>query len=225
MLYTEMKPFEEIKKFIEQENCIFLLGCGGCAEVCKTADEETISKIETKIKDEGKLICGKLTVEFMCSKQLLVKRLRRFQEQVDSCSAFLIFSCGIGVQCAASVLTKPVYPATDTISLGGFQGLWPGEERCGQCGTCYLGITGGICPITFCAKELVNGACGGAKDGKCEINTGKECGWNLIYERLKKIGKIELLKEAIQPRNFKKMEPDEKLRKTIHFSIDRYEID
>ncbi len=221
MLYTETKSFEEIEKLIKQEESIFLLGCGGCAEVCKTADEETIAEIEAKIKETGKSISGKLIVDFMCSKHLLIKRLARYQELLDGCSAILVFSCGIGVQCAGAVSDRAVYPATNTISLGGFQGLWPGEERCAQCGTCYLGITGGICPITFCAKELLNGACGGAKDGKCEIKTERECGWVLIYERLKKIGKLELLKEIQQPRDFRKIEPDAKLRKTIHFDIDR----
>ncbi|MCM8825579.1 MAG: methylenetetrahydrofolate reductase C-terminal domain-containing protein [Candidatus Omnitrophica bacterium] len=221
MLYTELKNFEEIKKLLESEKNILLLGCGGCAEVCKTANEGTIVEIEGKLKELGKTVTGKLIVDFMCSKHLLIKRLSRYQELVDSCSGILVFSCGIGVQCAGAVSDKPVYPAADTISLGGFQGLWPGEERCAQCGTCYLGITGGICPVTFCAKELVNGACGGAKDGMCEIKTEKECGWVLIYERLKKIGKLEFLKQVQEPRNFRKIEPDAKLRKTIHFAIDR----
>lgn len=221
MLYTEMKSFDEIMRLLESEKSVFLLGCGGCAEVCKTSDQETISEIEMKLKDSGKHVPGKLVVDFMCSKHLLIKRLSRIQEILDRCSAILVFSCGIGVQCAGAVSEKAVYPATNTISLGGFQGLWPGEERCAQCGTCYLGITGGICPITFCAKELVNGACGGAKDGKCEIKTDKECGWNLIYERLKKIGRLELLRQPQQPRDFKKFEPDAKLRKSIHFAIDK----
>lgn len=221
MLYTEMKAFEEIMKLLSNDGSVFLLGCNGCAEVCKTADEKTISEFEKNLKENGKEIAGKLIVDFMCSKILLIKRLERQKESLSKADSILVFSCGIGVQCAGAVSEKPVYPATNTIYLGGFQGLWPGEERCAQCGTCYLGITGGICPITFCAKELVNGACGGAKDGKCEIKTEKECGWNLIYERLKKIGRLELLKEFQTPRNFKKMEPDAKLRKSIHFAIDK----
>ncbi|MCM8758944.1 MAG: methylenetetrahydrofolate reductase C-terminal domain-containing protein [Candidatus Omnitrophica bacterium] len=221
MLYTEMKSFDEIKKLLEREKTIFLLGCNGCAEVCKTSDEKSISEIESKLKESGKDVVGKLLIDFLCSKQLVIKRLSRVQEKIDICTAILVFSCGIGVQCTAAVSNKSIYPATNTISLGGFQGLWPGEERCAQCGTCYLGITGGICPITFCAKELVNGACGGAKDGKCEIKTEKECGWNLIYERLRKINRLDLLKEFQQPRDFKKFEPDAKIRKTIHFAIDK----
>ncbi|HPP66946.1 MAG TPA: methylenetetrahydrofolate reductase C-terminal domain-containing protein [bacterium] len=221
MLYTEMKSFEEIRMCVDSEKDLFLLGCGGCADVCKTADEKTISEIEAKLKEAGKNITGKLTVDFMCSKTLLAKRVARYQQLLDNASGIIVFACGIGIQCAAAILDKSVYPATNTLSLGGFQGLWPGEERCGQCGTCYLGITGGICPITFCAKELVNGACGGAKDGKCEIKTDKECGWILIYERLRKIQRLDLLKQTQNPRNFKKMEPDSELRKTIHFAIDK----
>jgi len=220
MIYTELKNWEEIKNLLEKENDIFLLGCNGCAEVCETGGEKVLQQVKEKLAKDGKNIAGTLSIDFLCNKTLIVKRLHRQVSDWQKATCFLVFSCGIGVQCAAAVTSKPVYPATNTISLGGFQGLWPGQERCAQCGSCYLGITGGICPITYCAKELVNGPCGGAKNGKCEIKTDKDCGWALIYERLKKTGKWEQLRELQTPRNYKKMEPGPDLRKNIHFSID-----
>ncbi len=223
MIYSELKDFEEILKLVKEENSLFLAGCNGCAEVCKTGGSEVVEKISEKLKEAGKEIKGKVIVDFLCSKNLIVKKMRFYLNEIMDSSGILVFSCGIGVQCVSAVVDKPVYPATNTVYLGGFQGLWPGKERCAECGTCYLGITGGICPITFCTKQLVNGPCGGTNDGKCEIDPEKPCGWALIYERLKKINKLELLREYQNPRDFKKMEVNTDLRRKVFFDIDKNE--
>jgi len=223
MIYTELKNFDEIKKFLDCKDGIFLLGCNGCAEACETGGAKVLEMMKEKIEQEGKKITGSANIDFLCSKDLIIKRLKRHIKEIRESSAILVFSCGIGVQAVSNVVNKPVYPATDTISFGGFQGVWPGEERCAQCGTCYLGITGGICPITACTKELVNGPCGGTNDGKCEIDSEKDCGWALIYDRLKKIGKLDFLKEFQKPRNFRKMEPTGEIKKTVFFAIDKEE--
>ena len=221
MLYTELKKIDEILKLTEKEKKIFLVGCNGCAEVCETGGEKVLDEVKIKLEENGKEIAGKVNIEFLCSRILVMKKLKRYLKKIEDSEAILVFSCGIGVQVISKVVDKPVYPATNTVYLGGFQGLWPGEERCAECGTCYLGITGGICPITFCTKELINGPCGGAKDGKCEIDPEKDCGWVLIYERLKKINKLDILKEIQSPRDFKKMEPAKKIKEQIFFNIDR----
>lgn len=115
----------------------------------------------------------------------------------------LVFSCGVGVQTIAEYLgNKPVYAACDTYPLPGFQGVTPLEYDCKQCGECYLNITGGICPITACSKSLVNGQCGGSKNGKCEVDSNMECGWERIYRRLAQLGRLDVLKCPTQVRNF-----------------------
>lgn len=222
MIYSELKQFEEILGMLKERE-ISLLLCNGCAEVCKVSDEKSIEEIEKKLIEAGKEIKGKVRVDFLCSKILTTRKLKRHLKELNNSSAILVFSCGIGVQCTSKIIEKPVYPATNTIYLGGFQGLWPGEERCEECGTCYLGITGGICPVTFCTKGLVNGPCGGTNNGKCEIDPEKDCGWVLIYEKLKKIGKLEILKEYQNPRNYKLLQPSSNLRKKIYFDIDKNE--
>ena len=122
---------------------------------------------------------------------------------IDEADAVLVLSCGVGVQTVAEYLdTKPVYAGCDTVRLPGFQGVTPQEFDCGQCGECYLNYTGGICPITACSKSLVNGQCGGSKDGKCEVNPEMECGWERIYRRLKMLGRLDALKCPTQIRNF-----------------------
>ncbi|HDN97602.1 MAG TPA: 5,10-methylenetetrahydrofolate reductase [bacterium] len=221
MLYTELKKIDEILKLTRKEKRIFLIGCNGCAEVCETGGEKALNEMEMKLEENGKEIVGKVNIEFLCSRILVMKKLKRYLKKIENSEAILVFSCGIGVQVVSKVIDKPVYPATDTVYLGGFQGLWPGEERCEECGMCYLGITGGICPITFCTKQLVNGPCGGANNGKCEIDPEKDCGWVLIYERLRKINKLDILKEIQKPRDFKKMEPSKNVKGKIFFNIDK----
>ena len=118
--------------------------------------------------------------------------LKVTKAEIDEADAILVFSCGVGVQTvAARFETKPVYAGCDTQRLPGFQGVTPLEYDCKQCGECYLNETGGICPITACSKSLVNGQCGGSKNGKCEVNPEMECGWERIYRRLEKLGKLD----------------------------------
>ena len=115
----------------------------------------------------------------------------------------LVLSCGVGVQTVSDLYpTKKVCAACDTYALPGFQGVTPLEYDCKQCGECYLNLTGGICPITACSKSLLNGQCGGAKDGKCEVDPNMECGWERIQRRLAQIGRLDALKSPIQVRNY-----------------------
>ena len=67
------------------------------------------------------------------------------------------------------------------------------NEYCRMCGDCVLGSTGGICPVTQCAKSLVNGPCGGQKNGKCEANAENDCAWIKIYNRLVALGQEDKL--------------------------------
>ena len=99
---------------------------------------------------------------------------------------------------------KKVYAICDTFPLPGFQGVTAQEVDCDRCGQCYLNITGGICPITACSKSLVNGQCGGAKNGKCEVDCNMDCGWERIYRRLKQLDRLDVLKCPVQIRNYNK---------------------
>ena len=114
-----------------------------------------------------------------------------------------MFSCGVGVQTISGLLDdKPVYACCDTVELPGFQGVTPLEYDCDQCGECFLNLTGGICPITACSKSLVNGPCGGTKDGKCEVSPTIDCGWERIIQRLKAQGRLDVLRCPTQMHDF-----------------------
>ena len=48
-----------------------------------------------------------------------------------------------------------------------------------------------ICPVSRCAKRVMNGPCGGSTNGKCEISKDVDCAWQLIIDRLKALNKME----------------------------------
>ena len=130
-------------------------------------------------------------------------RLAPHAQAIADADAVLVFSCGVGVQTIAeNYPNKKVIACCDTYALPGFQGVTPLEHDCKQCGQCYLNLTGGICPITACSKSLVNGQCGGAKNGMCEVDPNMECGWERIMRRLQQVGRMDVLKCPIQLRDY-----------------------
>jgi len=220
MLYTENKPIDEVLESLGAESNIFLLGCNGCAEVCETGGEKALSAMKTELEKAGKNVTSTCLVDFLCNKMLVTTRLSREMDKLQQSDSVLVLTCGIGVQAVSKVVNKVVHPAANTVSLGGLQGLWPSEERCHACGDCALDYTGGICPVTFCAKSLLNGPCGGAKDGKCEVDSEKDCGWQLIYDRLQKVGRLENLKKVRVARDHSKMLPSSELRQKSFYDIE-----
>ena len=148
-------------------------------------------------------------------------RLSHAGDKLKNADSVLALTCGVGVQAVARVVNIVVHPGANTVSLGGMQGLWPSDERCQACGDCALDYTGGICPIAFCAKSLLNGPCGGTKDGKCEVDLDKDCGWQLIYERLEKLGRLENLKKTRPARDHNKMMPGKDLRATSFYDLEQ----
>jgi len=142
---------------------------------------------------------------------------------VMEADSLLVLCCGVGIQAVAAMVAKPVHPGCNTINLGGSRGEWQGSERCMECGDCLLDYTGGICPLTACSKGLRNGACGGASDGKCEVSPEKPCGWELIYQRLKEVGRLDVLKKFIPPKAWNKMRPRPEMLSTSLWALEQRE--
>ncbi|UCF43451.1 MAG: methylenetetrahydrofolate reductase C-terminal domain-containing protein [Planctomycetota bacterium] len=220
MIFTQSKPIDEVLESLGEEKDIFLLACNGCVEACETGGEKGLAAIKGELEKAGKKITGTCLVDFLCNKMLVTTRLSREMDKIQSADSIVILTCGIGVQAVSKVVNKVVHPADNTVSLGGLQGLWPSDERCQACGDCALDYTGGICPIAFCAKGLLNGPCGGAQDGKCEVDAEKDCGWQLIYERLEQVGRLENFKKIRTPRDHSNMLPSDELRKTSFYDIE-----
>ena len=114
----------------------------------------------------------------------------------------IVISCGLGVQTIAEQEGLNVFTATDSLNYIGFHGMALTKKTCDACNQCYLNITGGICPITDCTKSLINGQCGGAKNGKCEVDPEMDCGWERIYRRLEMLGRLDLVRCPTQVRNY-----------------------
>ena len=198
MLITQIKAKETIVSLVEGK--AFIINCQGCKEVhfpVKEAEE-----LQKELAEAGK-VTGVITTDYICNPENMKLRLAKHMAKIEEADVVLVFSCGVGVQTVAEYLPgKKVFAACDTYRLPGFQGVTPLEVDCKQCGECYLNLTGGICPLTACSKSLVNGQCGGAKDGKCEVDPSMECGWERIYQKLKKLGRLDAMKCPVQIRDY-----------------------
>jgi len=216
MIVSQQKPFEEIIEMLKGEKSIFIIGCNGHLKICRTDGEKACSEIKEKLEEAKIKVNGCVIVDTICNKHLVVSKISQYKEQIDKADSIIAVSCGIGVQSLASTVDKYVHPANNTIVLGEFQWTLPSTERCSQCGDCVLDLTGGICPITKCTKSLLNGPCGGAKNGKCEIDKELDCGWGNICNRLKKFNKSEnLQKFSVKLRDYSKMFPKLELSKSM----------
>ena len=198
MLITELKAKETILSLVTGK--VFVLNCHGCKEI--RFPEAEAEELQAELKATGN-VTGIFTTDYICNDENLATRLAYHKDAIEAADMILVFSCGVGVQTVAAMYPeKKVCAACDTYHLPGYQGVTPLEHDCKQCGECFLNLTGGICPLTACSKSLVNGQCGGAKQGKCEVDPNMECGWERIYQKLKKIGRLDALKCPIQIRNY-----------------------
>ena len=197
MIVTKKKPIEEILKALGPASKIFIIGCGDCASTCKTGGEKEILEIKAELEASGKIVTGWAMPDSPCIASQMKVHFAKNKKIVDSSETFLVLSCGLGAQ---SVLEndrnkRPVYIGCDTVFGAILDAAGSGLfERCAMCGECVLNITAGICPVTRCAKGLLNGPCGGSNKGKCEVDKDKDCAWILIYNRLKDLNKLDGLK-------------------------------
>jgi hypothetical protein len=222
MLYSEQKHFDEIIAYLEKDKNVFIVGCDGCAQSSGSGGPQQVEEMKQKLAAAGKNVTGTKVVGFLCSKALVKSGLRGKVDQVQAADAVLVLTCGDGIQAVAASINKPVYPGCNTINLGGSRAEWEGSERCFECGQCLLWHTGGICPLTACTKSLVSGACGGAKNGKCEISQDRDCGWELIYNRLKERGLLSRLNDMMKPLDHRKLMVRPEMMSTPRFALENF---
>jgi hypothetical protein len=202
MLTTRQKPLEQVLEYLDGEKSVFLAGCKGCAEGCHTGGELEVLEMKRSLEEAGKTVTGTSLVDFMCNESLVRMTLQAHEDEIIAADSLLVLCCGIGVQATSAVVDKIVHPGCDTVSMGGRHGEWREGERCMECGDCMLEYTGGICPIARCAKMLLNGPCGGAVDGKCEVSPDIPCAWQLIIERLTKLGRLDRMDRIVAPKDW-----------------------
>jgi len=202
MLISEQKPLEEILNYLDDEKNIFLIGCKGCAEGCESGGEKQVLEMKNTLEGNSKTITGFSIIDMVCNETLTRMKLKAHKRELEAADSVLVLTCGIGVQTVAAVADKVVHPGCNTLSSGGAHAEWKEAERCLECGDCMLEFTGGICPIARCSKHLLNGPCGGSQGGKCEVDPSIPCAWQLIVEKLTKLGQLDKLEKIVAPKNW-----------------------
>ena len=204
MIVAEQKPLEEIKDLISDAQKVLVVGCGTCVTVCFAGGEKEADILATSLRMSSQLDghpkdVSHVTVQRQCEWEYI----DTIADRIKEADVVLSLGCGVGVQALAERYPDVwVVPGLNTTFLGlpVEPGVW--AERCAACGSCILGLTGGICPIARCAKQLLNGPCGGSQNGRCEISPDVPCAWQLIYDRLKAQGRLHLLMEIQPPKDW-----------------------
>ncbi|MBR4864343.1 MAG: electron transport complex subunit RsxC [Oscillospiraceae bacterium] len=204
--YTKyaLKPAEQLRELLAQTDDIFVIACNKCFKEFTVLEEPELDAFLAVAKDMGKNVTGSARADFLCNKYIAQKKLPGLIP--EGTKAVFVISCGLGIQTIADIVALPVFAASDSINYTGHHGMALTKKACDACAQCYLNITGGICPIVDCSKSLVNGQCGGAKDGKCEVSPDKDCAWEKIQQRLAAQGRLDELKaQAVQIRDYSKV--------------------
>ena len=205
MIVAEQKPIDEVKGLLGDAKKVLIVGCGTCVTVCFAGGEREAAILGSLLRMSTKLDGSpKEVTEATVQRQCEWEYLDTIRERVDEADIVLSLGCGVGVQALAEHYPEAVVvPGLNTKFMGLplEQGVW--AERCAACGQCLLGLTGGICPIARCSKQLLNGPCGGSSKGKCEVNPDIECAWQLIYDKLKAQGRLHLLMEITPAKDWR----------------------
>ncbi|MBO5078173.1 MAG: electron transport complex subunit RsxC [Oscillospiraceae bacterium] len=204
--YTKyaLKRPEELQAVLAGTDHIFVIACNKCFKEFDCVQEPDCQALLDIAQEMGKTVTGVARPDFLCNKSKAEGKLEKMiPEETES---VFVIGCGLGVQTVADLLHIPVYSATDTLNYTGHHGMALTKKACDACAQCYLTMTGGICPIVDCSKGLVNGQCGGAKNGKCEVSPDKDCAWEKIQKRLEAQGRLsELTNQPVQLRDYSKV--------------------
>ncbi len=204
MIMARPKPIEEIIDEIKDFNKVLIAGCDGCVTVCEAGGSKEVQVVASALrlyfsKESKRMEIDETSMTRQCDKDYL----HELMDKIDDYDAIVSLACGAGVQFMAEMYRKkPIFPGVDTCFIGVTEerGVW--AERCQACGQCILASTGGICPISRCSKRMLNGPCGGSEKGKCEVSPDTDCGWHLIFERLKELGQLDFFAEPTDPKDW-----------------------
>ncbi|PIP09185.1 MAG: hypothetical protein COX51_00040 [Syntrophobacteraceae bacterium CG23_combo_of_CG06-09_8_20_14_all_50_8] len=203
MIVAQRKSIPELMEILGSHKKVLVLGCGTCVTVCLAGGEREVSIISSALRIASRLKnlsleVEELTIERQCDNIFIEKAM----EAIDRNNVVLSLGCGAGVQAIAERFNKPVYAGLDTAFIGILEERATWTEKCIACGKCVLHEYGGICPITRCAKHMLNGPCSGSREDRCEVRSDRPCAWQLIYRRLKDIGELDRLKSVKAPKDW-----------------------
>ena len=199
MIVSQKKPIEELMGMLGGVKKVALVGCKSCATACGVGGEKECTEMKAYLEEHGIEVVGIVLPDESCHKMLVKKEIK--SALAAGPEAIISMACGSGCQTVAENVKLPIYPANNTMFVGQTERVGIFHEKCRTCGDCVLGETGGICPITQCAKSLVNGPCGGQKNGKCEVCADNDCAWVAIYNRMNEIGLLGKLEKTIEDKD------------------------
>jgi ferredoxin len=226
MIVAERKPMDEIRARLAGKKKILVLGCGGCVTVCLTGGERQAEMLASQLRTAARAEGGELEVSVKTpTRQCDHEFIDPLADDVAAADAVLSLACGVGVQLMSETFeTALILPAVNTTFMGAHSEAGTWTENCRGCGQCVLGETAGICPVTRCAKNLVNGACGGTNDGKCEVSPDIDCAWLQIYKRLEARGELGYLRELRDPMDWSASSSGTR-RRLVHKEMTEEEAD
>jgi ferredoxin len=201
VIVAQRKSFVEIRNLLGDRSQVLIAGCGTCVAVCLAGGEKEAGILASQLMlaashQKRDLKATAATVERQCDREFL----QLFRDKISEADAVVSLACGAGIQFLAEMYPDvPVIPGVDTSFIGVAEEAGEWTERCRSCNQCYLGITGGICPVTMCSKGLLNGPCAGTVHGKCEVDTDRNCAWTMIYERLERQSRTALQEAPVPP--------------------------
>ncbi len=204
--YTKYKrkDYEELSALLEGRDNFFVVACNKCFKEFETLTETDCQELVDYVQAFDKTVTGSIKIDFLCNKTQTAKALA--DAIPESTQNVLVLGCGLGIQTVAELVKMPVFAASNSLNYTGYHGMALTKKACEACDQCYLNVTGGICPIVDCSKSLLNGQCGGAKNGKCEVDPNKDCAWEKIYQRLAAQGRLEEFQaQSVQLRDYSKV--------------------
>ena len=204
--YTKyrLKAEDELSSVLSGVDNLFVIACNKCFKEFETTDEPDCDVFKKFAAQQGKTITGSARIDFLCNKTQTAKAL--IDVIPEGTENVVVISCGLGVQTIADVAELPAYAACNSLNYTGHHGMALTKKACDACAQCYLNVTGGICPVVDCSKSLLNGQCGGAKNGKCEVSPDKDCAWEKIQQRLTAQGRLgELSAQPVHLRDYSRI--------------------
>lgn len=204
MIITKQKDLESIICLIEKDT-VFIVGCSQCATLCKTGGEDEVKKMISILKENNIKVSGWVILDPACHFLNDKRVLNNNKENLNKAKKVLVLACGNGVQTVAEIIEDAkVIPGLDTLFLGEIKRVKNFEKRCNLCGDCIQNLFDGLCPISRCPKNMLNGPCGGSINGKCEVSKDLDCIWETIIEKLDKEKKLFILKKIVEPKKWSK---------------------
>lgn len=203
MINTRQKDFDFIYSELKQSQGVFVIGCSDCATLAQTGGEKQVTEMKEKLEQHNIPVTGSAVFDVPCDARIVRKEFKKYANELQNADTLLVMACGAGIGAIRTLTQKNIIPALDSLHVGTTIRIGQFEEKCSLCGDCTVHLYAGYCVKTLCPKGLINGPCGGAEDGNCEVNPDNECVWIKIYKDSPET-LLKLKDELFPPRSYRK---------------------